>query len=89
MTEDVPDYALILGNPGRQEGWMSRHGHALTDPDEEGEMVCPESGFRYQLQDDDTLRCLDLDEEEPLPEELREGHQSYQAFKEDESRNSS
>ncbi|WP_263840130.1 acyltransferase [Salinibacter sp.] len=89
VTEDVPDYALILGNPGCQQGWMSRHGHPLTDPDEDGVMVCPESGFRYQIQDDDTLRCLDLDEEKPLPEELREGRQSYQAFKEDESLNSS
>jgi UDP-2-acetamido-3-amino-2,3-dideoxy-glucuronate N-acetyltransferase len=80
VTDDVPPYALILGNPGRQKGWMSRHGHVLKDPDD-GIMVCPESGFRYQLQDDDTLRCLDLDENEPLPDDLREGNQSYDAFK--------
>jgi UDP-2-acetamido-3-amino-2,3-dideoxy-glucuronate N-acetyltransferase len=49
VTKDVPDYALILGNPGRQKGWMSRHGHVLKSPDKDGIMVCPESGYRYQL----------------------------------------
>lgn len=82
VTKDVPDYALILGNPGRQHGWMSRHGHPLTDPDEDGVMICPESGFRYELREDDTLRCLDLDEEEPLPEDLASGERVYHEFKE-------
>ena len=31
VTKDVPDYALIVGNPARQVGWMSRHGHRLDD----------------------------------------------------------
>jgi UDP-2-acetamido-3-amino-2,3-dideoxy-glucuronate N-acetyltransferase len=81
VTDDVPDYALILGNPGRQKGWMSRHGHLLKEPNEDGIMTCPESGFRYQLQGEDTHRCLDLDEEELLPDELQEGRQSYAAYK--------
>ncbi len=81
VTEDVPDYALILGNPGRQKGWMSRHGHVLKDPDEDGVMVCPESGLRYQLQEGDVLRCLDVDENEPLPDDLRSGEQIYDKFK--------
>lgn len=81
VTENVPDYALILGNPGRQKGWMSRHGHVLRDPDEDGVMVCPESGLRYQLQEDDVLRCLDVDEDEPLPDDLRSGEQAYDRFK--------
>jgi len=46
VTRDVPDYALVVGNPARQIGWMSRHGHRLA-PDREGFMVCPESGLRY------------------------------------------
>ena len=29
VTKDVPDYALVLGNPARKTGWMSRHGHVL------------------------------------------------------------
>jgi len=49
VTRDVPDYALVLGNPAKQKGWMSRHGHVLCDPDEEGMMTCLESGLRYQL----------------------------------------
>jgi len=81
VTEDVPDYALVLGNPGRQKGWMSRHGHVLKDPDDDGIMVCPESGLRYQLQEDDVLRCLDVDENEPLPDDLRSGDRTYDKFK--------
>lgn len=73
VTKDVPDYALIMGTPGRQTGWMSRHGHALKNPDPNGIMTCPESGLRYQLSNDQTLKCLDLDEEAPLPEELAKG----------------
>lgn len=80
VTSDVPDYALILGNPGKQKGWMSRHGHKLNHPDEGAMMVCPESKFRYRLKDG-VLRCLDLDEEEPLPEELARGEKTYDEFK--------
>lgn len=49
VTRDVPDYALVAGNPARKRGWMSRHGHALQNPDRDGVMVCPESGLRYRL----------------------------------------
>ena len=66
VTRDVPDYALVVGTPARQTGWMSRHGHRLA-PDASGEAVCPESGLRYRLADG-ALRCLDLDEDEPLGE---------------------
>lgn len=82
VTKDVPDYALILGNPGKQKGWMSRHGHLLKDPDGKGVMICPESGFKYKLEND-TLRCLDLDEEESLPDELSKGEKTYDEFKND------
>jgi len=81
ITKDVPDYALMLGNPAKQKGWMSRHGHVLKNPNENGIMKCPESGLKYQLEND-TLRCLDLDEEESLPEELASGEKSYDEFKE-------
>src|SRR5882757_192092 len=36
VTRDVPDYALMLGVPARQQGWMSRHGYRLPEPDAEG-----------------------------------------------------
>jgi UDP-2-acetamido-3-amino-2,3-dideoxy-glucuronate N-acetyltransferase len=64
---DVPDYALMLGVPATQKGWMSRHGHRLPQPDQDGVMHCPESGWRYQEVAPGTLRCLDWDEDEPLP----------------------
>lgn len=80
VTKSVPDYALMVGNPARQKGWMSRHGHVLKKPDENGVMFCPESGFRYKLSGN-TLKCLDLDEENPLPEDLRKGEKKYREFK--------
>ncbi|RMG83933.1 MAG: N-acetyltransferase [Bacteroidetes bacterium] len=48
VTKAVPDFALVVGNPARQIGWMSRHGQRLYF-DECGEAVCPESGDRYIL----------------------------------------
>jgi UDP-2-acetamido-3-amino-2,3-dideoxy-glucuronate N-acetyltransferase len=80
VAKDVPDYALMVGVPARQKGWMSRHGHVLK-PDLQGEMICPESGFRYKVEHG-VCRCLDLDEEAPLPAELSMGKKSYDEFKE-------
>lgn len=48
ITKDVPAYALMVGNPGRQIGWMSAYGHRLHF-DEAGFATCPESGERYQI----------------------------------------
>lgn len=84
VTKDVPDYALIMGVPGRQHGWVSRHGHRLQEKD--GGMICPESGLRYALNDGGILRCLDLDEEEPLPEAMREGTRTYDEWKQEMKR---
>lgn len=50
VTKEVPAYALVVGNPARQIGWMSAFGHRLTF-DENGFAVCPESNERYQLTD--------------------------------------
>jgi UDP-2-acetamido-3-amino-2,3-dideoxy-glucuronate N-acetyltransferase len=66
VTRDVPDYALMMGIPARQVGWMSRHGYRLDSPDADGVMRCPSSGLRYKLMAG-VLRCLDLDETSPLP----------------------
>lgn len=76
VVKDVPDYALMMGNPARQKGWMSRHGHLLKNPAPDGTLTCPESGLRYRLEGD-RLRCLDLDEEAPLPPELVVGQIGY------------
>lgn len=80
VNKDVPDYALIMGVPGKQKGWMSRHGHVLKNPDSEGVMVCPESLLRYR-EDSGSLRCLDLGEDVNLSEELAEGKQFYKDLK--------
>lgn len=48
VTKDVPDYALIVGNPGRQVGWMSEYGQKLIF-DHERQAVCSESGERYMF----------------------------------------
>jgi UDP-2-acetamido-3-amino-2,3-dideoxy-glucuronate N-acetyltransferase len=64
---DAPDYALMLGVPALQRGWMSRHGHRLLDPDEAGVMVCPESGWHYREMASGILRCLDWPEDQSLP----------------------
>jgi UDP-2-acetamido-3-amino-2,3-dideoxy-glucuronate N-acetyltransferase len=81
VTKDVPDYAFIIGLPGRQEGWVSRHGIRLPKPDDDGIMVCPESGYRYQLSGEGKVRCLDLDEEKPLPAEMATGKKRYSELK--------
>lgn len=48
VTKSVPDYALVIGNPSRQTGWMSEYGHKLVF-NEEGLATCPESQQVYQL----------------------------------------
>ena len=64
---NVADYALMLGVPAVQKGWMSRHGHRLTKRDAAGYLLCPESGWRYHEVEAGVLRCLDWPEDEPLP----------------------
>jgi UDP-2-acetamido-3-amino-2,3-dideoxy-glucuronate N-acetyltransferase len=79
VTKDIPDYGLVLGNPGKLSGYMSRHGHKLTF-NESGRATCPESKFVYEKAEDQ-VRCLDLDEDDPLPIELSVGSHSYVSFK--------
>ena len=49
VTKNVPDYALVIGNPARQTGWMSEFGHKLVF-NENGKAVCEESGETYKLE---------------------------------------
>lgn len=49
VTKDVKPYALVVGNPARQTGWMSKYGHRLLF-DEKGLAVCPEGGDTYKLE---------------------------------------
>ena len=50
VTKDVKPYALVVGNPARQTGWVSEYGHKLKF-DSNNIAVCPESGKRYKLTD--------------------------------------
>jgi len=49
VTKHIPAYALVVGNPARQIGWMSEYGHRLNF-NEDGLAVCPESNEKYQLE---------------------------------------
>lgn len=81
VIHDVPDYALVVGVPARFLGWMSRHGQRLPMPDAEGIMVCPESGLRYREMQPGIVRCIDVDEEAPLPAHLSVGKTPYDVFR--------
>jgi dTDP-4-amino-4,6-dideoxygalactose transaminase/acetyltransferase-like isoleucine patch superfamily enzyme len=65
VTKDVPPYALVVGNPARRIGWMSRVGARLPDG---ADVVCPESGERYRIEGE---RCVPVDgptvDEGPIP----------------------
>lgn len=68
VTKNVPDYAMLMGVPARQVGWMSRHGYRLPSPNTDGLMICPHSGLRYREVSPGKVRCLDQDESQPLKE---------------------
>src|SRR6476620_8575658 len=55
VTKDIPAFALIVGNPGRQKGWMSEYGHKLTF-NENGIATCAESGQEYKLEHNSVVR---------------------------------
>ena len=50
VTRDVPDFALVVGSPAKQVGWVGRAGVRLVE-DAAGSFACPASGDRYQLED--------------------------------------
>ena len=60
VARDVPDFALVVGVPARQIGWMSRHGERLALPLRgDGEAVCPATGEPYALRDGVCVRVED------------------------------
>lgn len=80
VVSDAPDYSLMVGNPARHCGYMSRHGHRLR-PGADGIMVCPEHGLRYRELEPGVLRCLDLAEDAALPDTWRGGTRTYDELK--------
>ncbi len=71
VRSNVPDYALIVGVPGVQKGWMSRHGYRMQLTDQAGILVCPHSGWRYQEVEPGVVLCLDWAEDKPLADDVR------------------
>jgi UDP-2-acetamido-3-amino-2,3-dideoxy-glucuronate N-acetyltransferase len=59
VTKEVSDYALVVGNPGRQIGWMSEYGHRLKF-NQDGIAICSESNEKYQLTNNTVIK---IDEE--------------------------
>ena len=57
VTKDVPAYALVVGNPARRIGWMSAYGHRLHFG-ADNIATCPESGERYLLESNETVRKM-------------------------------
>ncbi len=55
VTKEVKDYALVVGNPAKQTGWMSEFGHRLNF-DENGTAVCPESDEKYKLSNENVTK---------------------------------
>ena len=55
VTKYVPPYALVVGNPARQIGWMSEYGHRLHF-NKNGIAVCPESGEEYKLENNHVIK---------------------------------
>ena len=55
ITKDVSPYALVVGNPARQIGWVSEYGHRL-EFDESGKATCEESGQEYLMENDEVTK---------------------------------
>lgn len=55
VTKNVPAFALVVGNPARQLGWVGEYGHRLTF-NEKGIAVCPESQQEYKLENNTVSR---------------------------------
>jgi len=55
ITKEVPAFALVYGNPARQNGWVSEYGHKLNF-DKDGLATCPESGEKYALSNNEVRK---------------------------------
>ena len=57
VTKNVPNYALLVGNPAKQIGWVSEYGHRLHF-DENHQATCPETNQKYQLNNNEVTRIF-------------------------------
>jgi UDP-2-acetamido-3-amino-2,3-dideoxy-glucuronate N-acetyltransferase len=58
VTKEIKPYALVVGNPARQTGWMSEYGHKLAF-DKSGIAACPESGEKYRLEEGKVFKIIE------------------------------
>lgn len=65
VTRSVPDYAMVVGNPALQIGWVSEYGHKLNF-DKDGIAICPESGQRYRLEQNSIVKISDGEESQHI-----------------------
>lgn len=56
VTKTIPDYALVVGNPARQIGWVGEYGHRLNFDKQTGIAICPESSQEYKLENNSVIR---------------------------------
>ena len=74
----------------KKKGWVqcgvTQGLPGFSNPDQDGTMTCPESGLRYKEIKPGQLRCLDLDEDAPLPEDKAVGEIPYSEFRRDRSK---
>jgi len=57
VTKDIPAYALVVGNPAKQIGWMSEYGHRLNF-NEDSIAICPESKEQYLLKNNSVEKTI-------------------------------
>ena len=57
ITRNVKPFALVVGNPGRQTGWVSEYGHKLSFGSD-GTALCPESGQKYRLAEERVTKII-------------------------------
>jgi UDP-2-acetamido-3-amino-2,3-dideoxy-glucuronate N-acetyltransferase len=69
----------MLANPPRHAGWMTRDGHRLSHTEARGTMTCPESDLKYRELQKNYLKCLDLEQEDPLAANHSVGKVSYRS----------
>ncbi|MCK5100907.1 MAG: N-acetyltransferase [Desulfobacteraceae bacterium] len=81
VTHDVPDYTIVVGVPSKKVGWISRHGHVLDKLDKNGIYTCPESGLQYKETDQGKLVCIDIRDQDDLPEDKKQGTGFYRDYK--------
>ncbi len=55
VTKEIPAYALVVGNPSKQIGWISEYGHRLHF-DDQGIAICPESNEKYKLENNNVTK---------------------------------